>query len=155
METPYHRKCRIEVDFPTHSHNSLTQKRNISVEGREVISQVSKVSMCTTHTHTHPTLFFLFSSRGDVHKNDTRVLSDCLLNNVSVEWGGGVGYGEFSKGCNSPEGGGPLASRHCFALLCSLERGFFLNPTDYVENGGKRIMGEDGIVVQVHVDKYM
>lgn len=47
--------------------------------------------------------------------------------------------------------GGPLASQHCFALLCSLERGFFLNPTDYVENGGKRMMGEDGIVVQVHV----
>lgn len=57
-----------------------------------------------------------------------------------MEWGGGVGYGEFSKGCNSPEGG-PLASQHCFALLCSLERGFFLlNPTDYVENGGKRMM---------------
>lgn len=33
---------------------------------------------------------------------------------------------------NSPKvailrrGGGPLASQHCFALLCSLERGFFL-----------------------------
>lgn len=76
--------------------------------------------MCTTHTHTHPHTrhyVFLFSSRGDVHKNDARVLSDLFVKFFfSVEWGGGVGYGEFSKGCNSPEGG-PLASQHCFALL--------------------------------------
>lgn len=42
--------------------------------------------------------------------------------------------------------GGRLHLNTAFALLCSLERGFFLNPTEYVENGGKRIMEEDGMV---------
>lgn len=49
--------------------------------------------------------------------------------------------------------GGPLASQHCFALLCSLERGFcltLLTMWRIVGRGRWKRMVPDGIVVQVH-----
>lgn len=83
--------------------------------------------MHNTYTHTHtPDIIFLFSSRGDVHKNDARVISDCLLNSFQSGVGRGRWVRRILQRLQFSGGGGPLVSQHCFALLCSLERGFFL-----------------------------
>lgn len=160
METPYHRKCRIEVDFPTHSpthHNPLTQKRKIKVwrgEGVDQSSVKGQVSMCTTHTHTHTHTrhYFFYSRLEGMYIKRCTCDTDLFVKFFLVQCGEGpLGTENSPKVAILRRGGGRLhlnTALLCFALL----NVFFLNPTDYVENGGKRMMEEDGMV---QLYKYM